>query len=104
MDITLAADERLFDINDSVRLIQRQGTLAFGTDAYLLSAFLRPMPRARALELGCGNGVISLLAATRGRFSHIDAVEIQPHVAGFLTLTPWKSKRKWQRYPCATSH
>ena len=81
MDITLAANERLYDINDNVRLIQKDGALAFGTDAYLLSAFLRPSPRARALELGCGNGVISLLAATRGRFSHITAVEIQAEMA-----------------------
>lgn len=81
MDITLAANERLYDINDNVQLIQKDGALAFGTDAYLLSAFLRPSPRARALELGCGNGVISLLAATRGRFSHITAAEIQAEMA-----------------------
>ena len=81
MDITLAADERLYDINDNLRLIQKKGALAFGSDAYLLSAFLRKAPRARALELGCGNGVISLLAATRGRFSHIDAIEIQAEMA-----------------------
>ena len=81
MDITLAADERLYDINDNLKLIQKKGALAFGSDAYLLSAFLRRAPRTRALELGCGNGVISLLAATRGRFSHITAVEIQPEMA-----------------------
>ncbi len=81
MDISLAANERLYDINDSLKLIQREGALAFGTDAYLLSAFLRPAPRAHALELGCGNGVISLLAAARGRFSHIHAAEIQAEMA-----------------------
>jgi len=81
MNITLAADERLYDINEHLKLIQKNGALAFGTDAYLLSAFLRPAPRARALELGCGNGVISLLAATRGRFQHIIAAEIQAEMA-----------------------
>ncbi|MBQ3064358.1 MAG: methyltransferase [Clostridia bacterium] len=81
MNVTLAADERLCEINEKLRLIQKQDALAFGTDAYLLFAFLRPAPRARALELGCGNGVISLLAATRDRFSRIDAAEIQTEMA-----------------------
>ncbi len=81
MNITLAADERLYEINEQLRLIQKNGAFAFGTDAYLLSAFLRPAPRARALELGCGNGVVSLLAAARGKFSHIIAAEIQAEMA-----------------------
>lgn len=77
MEITLAAGERLHEINESLRLVEREGTLAFGTDAYLLYAFMRPAARATAIELGCGNGAVSLLAAARGRFAHIHAVEIQ---------------------------
>lgn len=80
-EIPLAANERLDEVNERLCLIQKKNALAFGTDAFLLSAFLRPAPRARALELGCGNGIISLLAATRGRFSHITAVEIQREMA-----------------------
>lgn len=64
-------------INDSIMLLQNPGSLAFGTDAYLLSAYLRHAPKQTACELGTGSGVISLLAAARGRFSHITAVEIQ---------------------------
>lgn len=77
----LAADERIDEVNERLRLIQKKNALAFGTDAFLLSAFLRPDPRSRAAEFGCGNGIISLLAAARGRFSHIDALEIQPEMA-----------------------
>ena len=80
-EASLAADERLDEVNEKLCLIQKKNALAFGTDAFLLSAFLRHAPRARALELGCGNGIISLLAATRGRFSHITAVEIQHEMA-----------------------
>jgi len=80
-EILLAADERLDEVNEDLVLIQKKNALAFGTDAFLLSAFLRPATRERAVELGCGNGIISLLAATRGRFSHITAVEIQAQMA-----------------------
>ena len=80
-DIVLAADERLDEVNESLVLIQKKNALAFGTDAFLLSAFLRPATRERAVELGCGNGIISLLAATRGRFSQVTAVEIQEEMA-----------------------
>ena len=77
----LLPDERIDEVNDRIRLIQKKGALAFGTDAYLLSAFLRPAPRAHAVELGCGNGIISLLAMARGRFSRVTALEIQPEMA-----------------------
>lgn len=80
-DIPLAADERIDEVNESLSLIQKKNALAFGTDAFLLSAFLRSAPRERGVEFGCGNGIISLLAAAQGRFSHITAIEIQPEMA-----------------------
>ncbi len=79
--ILLAADERIDEVNEKLRLIQKKHALAFGTDAFLLSAFLRAAPRSHAVELGCGNGIISLLAAARGRFSRITALEIQGEMA-----------------------
>lgn len=81
MDPILQEDERLCEINDRVRLITRKNGLTFGTDAYLLSAFCRPAREARAADLGCGTGVISLLLAARERFSHIYAIEAQPQFA-----------------------
>ena len=80
-EITLAPDERIDEVNEHLKLIWRKNTLAFGTDAFLLSAFLRPAARERAVELGCGGGIISLLAAKRGRFSHVYALELQPEIA-----------------------
>lgn len=64
-------------INENLTLISRGTGLTFGTDAYLLSAYLRAKPRGRAVELGSGTGVIALLCACRNTFSTLHAVEIQ---------------------------
>lgn len=81
MDITPLPDERLDRINENLTLLQKRDGLTFGTDAYLLAAYLRPMHRARAADLGCGTGIISLLAQARGKFAHVTAVEIQDSFA-----------------------
>lgn len=77
----LLPGERLDEINDDLRLIQKTDGLTFGTDAYLLSAFLRPSPRAKGAELGGGTGVLSLLALTKGKVDTVDVYEIQPEFA-----------------------
>lgn len=79
-----ASDERLDAVNDNIRLLQKKNGLTYGTDAYLLAAYLRPAHRARAADLGTGTGIIPLLAQSRGKFSHVYAVEIQ---ACFAELT-----------------
>lgn len=68
-------------INENIILYQNEGSLAYGTDAYLLSAYMRRQTKERACEFGAGSGVISLLAAARGNFSHITALEIQQNIA-----------------------
>ena len=75
------SSERLDRINEELSIIQRRGGLTFGTDAYLLSAMAKTRPRARALDLGCGAGAISLLCAKREKYSSITAVELQPEYA-----------------------
>jgi tRNA1(Val) A37 N6-methylase TrmN6 len=79
--VHLQENERLDEINERVRLIQKKNGLTFGTDAFLLSCFCRPRPAARAADLGCGTGVISLLLAARGSFAHVYAVEVQESFA-----------------------
>lgn len=68
-------------INDNVSLFSEKGSLSFGTDAYLLSAYARKSTLNKTAELGCGNGVISLLMSARGKAAHITAFEIQPSLA-----------------------
>ena len=73
--------ERIDRVNESISLIAKKDGLTFGTDAYLLAAFMRPQSRARVAELGTGTGIISLLCAARERFAKIYALEIQEDFA-----------------------
>lgn len=78
---TLAPDERIDKVNENISLIQKKNGLTFGTDAYMLAAFIRTSPRARALDMGSGTGIISLLCAARRKLGHIYAAEIQKDFA-----------------------
>ena len=78
-NISLSPDERLDKINEDLTIVQRGGGLTFGTDSYLLAAFVRKCKKAA--EFGTGTGVASLLCLTKGRAEHIYAAEIQPEFA-----------------------
>ena len=80
----LLQDERLDEVNENLRLIQKTNGLTFGTDAYLLAAFVRPMPSAFAVELGAGTGIVSLLLARAGKIASVAAVEIQKSFADLI--------------------
>ena len=67
-------------VNDGIELIQKAGGHLFGTDALLLAAFAEPKRDGVAAELGAGSGIVSLLAAGRGKYAHIDAIEVQPEM------------------------
>lgn len=74
-------NERIDTVNDSIRLIQRSDGLSFGTDALLLAAYVKGGAGYRAIEFGTGTGIVSLLCATRGKASHILALEVQSEFA-----------------------
>ena len=61
----------------SITLCQSESSLKLGTDALLLSSYIRRQGKDTALEIGAGSGVISLLAAKRGCFKKIYSVEVQ---------------------------
>lgn len=75
--IPLENDERLDKVNEKITLIQKKDGLTFGTDAFLLAAFIKQQKYSTAVELGAGTGIISLLLAAREKFAMIDAFEIQ---------------------------
>lgn len=77
MEINLLEDERIDDINENLRIIQKKQGLTFGSDTYLLSAFIKEQRNARAADLGSGTGIAALLCASRKKFAHIYAIEIQ---------------------------
>lgn len=76
--------ERLDEINENLSLIQLKTGLTFGTDSYLLAAFAHTQKSGRALELGGGTGVVSLLAASREKYKMIYCAEIQPYFADLI--------------------
>lgn len=73
------------EINEGLSLIQKKEGLTFGSDAYLLAAYVRRQSGARAADLGSGTGVIPLLALSRGKAASFDAIEAQPEFAELIT-------------------
>lgn len=65
-------------------MIQKKNGLTFGTDAYLLYAYMRPQKAALAVDLGAGTGIVSLLALAGGKFAHVYAVEVQESFAELI--------------------
>ncbi len=69
-------------VNDGLRLCRHPDQLPFGTDALLLAAFLKAEVNGMAADLGSGSGCLALLAAKRGFYRQIYAVEMQEHLGG----------------------
>ncbi len=82
-DICLSQDERLDYINEDLSLIQLKRGLTFGTDAYLLAAFVKEKA-GRGADLGSGTGVASLLCLSKNKTSYMYAAEIQPYYAELI--------------------
>jgi tRNA1Val (adenine37-N6)-methyltransferase len=80
----LAECERLDHINAHISLIQKTNGLTYGTDAFLLAAFVRQQKSAICADLGSGTGVIPLLLASSGKIARASAVEIQPDFAELI--------------------
>ena len=71
-------------VNDHIRLSQQTTGLTFGTDAYLLSAYVRPVRDGLGVDLGSGTGIIPLLCLGRDKLSRFFAIEIQPSFADLI--------------------
>lgn len=76
----LLENERLDEVNDRLRLIQRTDGITFGTDALLLAGYIGRGYRD-ALELGTGTGILSLLLLAREKAERITALEVQDDYA-----------------------
>ena len=79
---------------DGIKITESKSTQLFGTDALMLSAYVRKNPGAAAAELGAGSGAISVILALRGAFKSIKAVEIR-----LKSKFDWKPLRNY-----CTSH
>lgn len=91
-------DEKLERVNENVSFIRKKNGLTFGTDAYLLAAYIPSRPRATVIELGGGTGIISLLLLAAKKCRRATAVEVQSEycdlmkrnaeIGGFDGFTP----------------
>ncbi len=78
MNHPLQQDERLDTVNEDLCLIQKKNGLTFGTDAFLLAAYVRPSAKAFCIDLGSGTGILPLLLCAKDKVAHVTAVELQP--------------------------
>lgn len=65
------------------KIWQDAGQFCFTTDAVFLGHFPHIVTKARALELGCGTGAVSLLLSARGAAS-VTAVDCNPAATSLL--------------------
>ena len=78
----LADGERLDDLErNGLRLIQHKDVFCFGMDAVLLAHFAEVRPGERAIDLGCGNGIIPVLLSALSDGAHFTGIEIQDRLA-----------------------
>ncbi|MBQ3016571.1 MAG: methyltransferase [Clostridia bacterium] len=72
--------ERIDEVNDKIKLIQKSDGLTFGTDALLLAGYIGGRAKL-GLELGAGSGIISFLLLTREKLASATALEVQKSYA-----------------------
>jgi len=70
------------------KIIVNQGKMGFrfSVDAPILADFLPFMPDKRAVEIGCGSGIISLLSLYKNKFKNITCFEIQERLSKIAEL------------------
>lgn len=77
-------NERVDTVNENIKLIQKKNGLTYGTDAYLLAAFVRPDKDALCVDLGSGTGIIPLLLCKRDKVARAVGVEVQAEFAELI--------------------
>lgn len=64
-----------------LRILRRGKAGGYTTDAVLLADFARAQPGQRAVDLGCGGGILPLLLIARVPALQVTGVEIDPELA-----------------------
>lgn len=78
MTIELREGERIDELQrNGYRIIQNKNGFCFGMDAVLLSGFARVKTGERAVDLGCGTGIIPILLEAKTDGRHFTGLEIQ---------------------------
>jgi len=74
-----------------VIVYQRRKGYRFSVDAPILADFLPSFPTEKALEIGIGVGIVSLLALYKKKFSYIYGIEIQRSLSELAELNVEKN-------------
>ncbi|MBC2855838.1 MAG: methyltransferase [Cetobacterium sp.] len=77
----LLENEDITILDDKHNLIQSKNGFRFGIDAVLLSDFYEAKKTSKVLEIGTGNGIISILLKIKEKIIKVTAIEIQEEVA-----------------------
>lgn len=64
-----------------LKFIKSDDVFALGTDAVMLASFADTSSARKAMDIGCGSGVISLILAYSNTKLNVDAIDIQPNAA-----------------------
>ncbi len=72
---------KITEINNGIYLEEYTDGLLFGTDALLLSRFVKGGPKKAGVDIGCGSGAISLLLLSESKAMHMTGIEIQEKYA-----------------------
>ncbi|MCL2415981.1 MAG: tRNA1(Val) (adenine(37)-N6)-methyltransferase [Defluviitaleaceae bacterium] len=79
--VNLKDNERLDELNrEGFQIIQNPEYFCFGMDAVLLSDFASIKAHERAIDLGCGNGIIPILLAAKNPGADFFGLEIMPEL------------------------
>lgn len=68
-------------INSGILLTEYTDGLLFGTDALLLSRFVKGAKKQKGLDIGVGSGSISLILLAEGKAAHMTGIDIQEDYA-----------------------
>jgi tRNA1(Val) A37 N6-methylase TrmN6 len=81
-DELIKEGEGLDDLQlNGLRIIQKSDGFRYGSDAVLLSNYVKVPANVKVADLGTGTGIIPLLLSAKTKAAHITGIEIQPDMA-----------------------
>ncbi len=82
--MTINEREELCRLSNGFSMIQSKDYFRFTTDSILLADFCRAKKGDRCVDLGAGQGILSVLLFSHYHVGRVDAVEIQPELCDIL--------------------